>query len=127
MADGLDIVAVRVTDEGTVVAGVVFGPDAGRMQYLGADRGRLSEKPVDGLPADRAERDVRLAEAITGRLRPDPELGGGRDAVPDDVSEVHDPSAAERGQHGVVENLAGGHVRALYGEMIDHTRAPICR
>ena len=39
---------------------------------------------------------MRLAEALAGRRRPDPEVRHGRHAVADDVAELHDPAAAER-------------------------------
>src|SRR5215475_10837933 len=124
VADGLDVVAVRVTGEGAVVAGVILRPDTGLMQHLGADRGRFGEEPVDGLAAHRGERDVRLPEALAGRPGPDPELRSWRNAVSDDVSEVQHPAPAKRRQDGVVEHLASSHVAALYGEVIDHSSHP---
>src|SRR5262245_19516969 len=120
VADGFDVVPIGVTHEAAVVGGVVFGPQPGLMQHLGARIHRcLVERPDRG-PVARSEGDVRLAEPLAGGPRADPELGPGRHTVADDFPEVHHPASTERAEHSVVELRAGGHVSALDGKVIKH-------
>src|SRR5579884_2128867 len=116
----LDIVAIGIPDEGAVVGGVVLRPQTGFVQHLGAGghRGVLEgtyRRPVGG-----REGDVALAEALAGRAGTDPEVRSGWDPVSDDLAEVHDPLAAQGGQHGLVERGAGGYVSALHRKVIEH-------
>src|SRR2546421_1048005 len=123
VADRLDIVAVRVADEGAVVGLVVLREDPGLVQHLGAGRhGSLVERVHRG-PVGGHERHVYLAGRATGLGRPDPERRPVR-AVADHVTEVHQPLAAQRGEHCVVEGRAGGHVAYLKRQVIDHPDQP---
>lgn len=62
MADGLDVVAVRVEDEGAVVAGVVDRPQTGGA-VVGATRGQGGGvEGVDLLDRANAEGDVSAAD-----------------------------------------------------------------
>ena len=94
MTDGLDVVAVGVTDKCPVVAGVVLGPQPRLMQHVGPGTGGGREKLPDGLAAGGRERQVRLAEPGSGALRADTELRPRGRAVTDDLTEVHHPAAA---------------------------------
>jgi len=120
MADGLDVVAVRVADERAKIVLVVFRPHPRLVQHLRLQAAGRLEEQRDGLPARRGERQVRLAEAVAGGLRPDPEVRMWRHAVPDRHAVVHDPAPAERCQHRVVERRAGRDVRALNTHVIEH-------
>jgi 1-acyl-sn-glycerol-3-phosphate acyltransferase len=83
VADGLDVVPVRVADEGAVVVLVVLRPYPRLVQDRDAEgAGRFAERP-DRLPARRGEGDVRLAEGVPCRLRPDPEVRPVRRPVTD--------------------------------------------
>src|SRR5215467_14775 len=123
VTDGLDVVAVGVADEGSVVAGVVLRPHARLVQDLRTAGGGGLEEGVHRRAVRRGEGDVRLAEAVPGGLAADPEIRHGWHAVPDGLAEVQHPPAAERGQDGVVEGGAGRQVSALDRNMIEH--API--
>src|SRR5439155_26335678 len=68
------------------------------------------------------EGNVRLAEPVAGVAWADPEVGLGRDAVPDVLTEVHHAGAAQWREHGVIEGRAGGHVGALDREVVQHHR-----
>ena len=119
VADGFDVVAVGVADEGAEVVLVVLGPDARLVQHLGAVGDGGVEERLHGSPVGGGEGEVRLAEAVAGLLGADPEvreLG----AVADRLAEVEDPLAAERGEHGVVEGRGGGEVGTLDGDVIEH-------
>ena len=99
---------------------VVLRPHPRLVQNLGAETaGRLEERP-DGVTAGRGEGEVRLAEAVPGVLRPDPEVRALRRSVADRHAEVHDPLPAERRKHRVVERRARRHVGALNTHMIEH-------
>src|SRR4051812_41854745 len=101
VADSLDIVAVRVADEGPVVVLVVVLMDPRLVQHLGAVRHGGREELVHLRPARGRERDVRLAEAVTLAEFTDPEVGVAAGAVADGDLEVHQPAAAQRGEHRV--------------------------
>ena len=58
MADGLDVVAVRVADERGVVVSVVLGPDPRLVQDLGAGADGGGEELADCLAAGGGEREV---------------------------------------------------------------------
>lgn len=120
VADGFDVVAIWVADEGTVVVRVVLGPDARLMEHVGVsiDRG-LEERP-HGAPVGCRERDMRLAEALAGGPRANPELWAGRHAEADGIPKIHHAPPADRSEHGVVERSARGYVSALDGKMIQH-------
>src|SRR5262245_4095092 len=120
VADGFDVVAVGVADEGPVVAGVVLRPYPRLVQDLRAAGGGGLEEGVHRRAVRRGQGDVRLAEAVPGGLAADPEVRHGWHAVPDGLAEVQHPPAAERGQDGVVEGGAGRQVSALDRNMIEH-------
>ena len=120
VAHGLDVVAVGIANEGAVVVGVVLGPDPRLVQHLGPDALGGGEERPHRIPVGGGEGDVRLAKAFACGSRPQPEVRHGRDPIPDHLPEVHDPLAADSGEHGVVEAGAGGHVRALDREVIEH-------
>src|SRR4051794_21618455 len=88
VADRFDVVAVRVADEGAVVIGVVLRPDAGLVQHLGAGSDGGGGERVDGRAVGRRERDVRLPEAVAGRLLADPELRLAVASVPDGAADL---------------------------------------
>jgi 1-acyl-sn-glycerol-3-phosphate acyltransferase len=120
VADGLDVVPVRVAHKGAVVVLVILGPHPRLVQDRGAEGpARFAECP-DRLPARRGEGDVRFAEPVPGRLRPDPEVRPVRRSVTDRRAEVHDPPPAERREDRVVERGAGRHVGALDTHVIEH-------
>src|SRR3954469_18020711 len=75
VADGLDVVAVRVTNERPVVVLVVFLVDPRLVQPLGAVRHGGREELVHLRPARGREGDVRLAEALALGVLADPEVG----------------------------------------------------
>src|SRR5262252_5962481 len=72
MADGLDVVAIRVEHEGAVVVRMVVPPQAGRAIVLSACRERGAIEGVDRGAVLGNERDVNLA------LRP---LAGGEPEI----------------------------------------------
>src|SRR3954470_18669153 len=98
--DRLDVVTVRITDERAVVVLVVLGVDGRLVQHLAAGRDRGGEERVDGRPVGRGERQVGLAETLTGVEHADPEIRLLR-AVPERDLDVHQPPEAQRRQHGV--------------------------
>src|SRR3954470_15133992 len=101
MADRFHVVAVPIPHEGAVVVRVVLRPDTGFVEHVGPSRpGGIAERP-DRAAVGGGEGDVRFAEAVAGPLRAEPEVGPGRYAVADDVTELHDPGPAEGRQHGV--------------------------
>jgi len=58
VADGLHVVAVRVPDEGRVVARVVLRPQPRLVQHLGTGRDRRGEEGVHRRPGRRREGEV---------------------------------------------------------------------
>ena len=112
VADRLDVVAVGIAYEGAVIARVVLRPDSRLMQDLRAGADGRGEEGVDQLAVGCRESDVRLAETVAGRLPANPERGT-VNAVSDDWTEFHDPSAAERRQNSVVEGRAPDEICAL--------------
>ena len=94
MADGFDVVAVRVADEGPVVIGVVLGPEPRLVQHLGAGRDRGGEERAHRRAVGRGQGDVRLAEPLTRVEGADLEVGLRRPAVPDGHREIHDATPA---------------------------------
>ena len=112
MADGLDVVAVGVADERAEVVRVVLRPYPWLVERLGARRRRRRRRTPARPPGRGLEREVRFPEALAGAARAEPERRA-VGAVADDLAEVHDPLAAERSEHGVVEAGAGGDVGAL--------------
>jgi deazaflavin-dependent oxidoreductase (nitroreductase family) len=120
MAHSLDVVAVRVAHERAVIVRVVFGPDPRLVQHLGTGAHGRREERVDGGPAGRLERDVRLPEAGALFAGAEPEVGFRVDAEAHDISEVHQSRGAERGQDSVVEGGADGYVGALDPKVIEH-------
>lgn len=63
---------------------------------------------------------MALTEPLAGGPGSDPEAGYGRDAVADDLTEIHQPTGAQWGEDGVVEGGAGGHVGTLDGQVVNH-------
>jgi 1-acyl-sn-glycerol-3-phosphate acyltransferase len=128
VADGLDVVPVRVANEGGVVVLVVLRPYPRLVQDRDAEgAGRFAKCP-DRLPVRRGEGDVRLAEAVPCRLRPDPEVRPVRRPVTDRDTEVHDSLSAKRREDRVIERSAGRHVGALDTQVVehgDHCRSPV--
>src|SRR5262245_33964190 len=100
MADGLDIVAVGIEDEGAVIVGMIMRPDARRAVVSAACRDRRAIKGVDGGPVRRCEGDVDMIAERSARADPEfrlagrPEAGGAFAAglLPRDL---HDQSRAE--------------------------------
>ena len=64
VAHGLDVVAVGIADEGSVVVLVIFGKHPWRVEDLGADGDRSFVEGVDGIAVGGAEGDVELAVLI---------------------------------------------------------------
>ncbi len=73
MADGFDVVAVWVSDEGAVVTRVVLGPEPRLVEHVGSLRHGGVEEGPHGRPVGSVERDVGLTETLAGLERPDPE------------------------------------------------------
>src|SRR5262245_5745862 len=120
VANSLDVVAVRVADEGAIVARVVLRPQARLMQDLRARRDRGSEELIDRRPAHSGKRDMRLPEPLTRGSGPDPEFWPRRNAEADDGSELLYPAAAQGAEHSVVESSTGRGIGALNRNVIDH-------
>jgi hypothetical protein len=120
VADGLDVIAVWIAKEGTVVVGMVLRPQLGRMQHLCASCHPRVEEGLDGGAVGGGERDVGLTEAVTGVTGSDPEVRIRLYSVTDDVPQVHDPPSAQWSEDSVVEGGAGRHIGALDGKMIEH-------
>ena len=120
LANRLDVVAVGIVDEGSVIVGVVLGPNPWLVEDLspGVDR-RLEERSYGG-SVRRGEGEVRFAESLPARCRADPEIGHRSDAEADDIPEVHHPHTSDRGQDDVVERSAGVEVRTLDGHVVEH-------
>ena len=125
MADGLDVVAVRVVHEGAIVSRVVMGPDArgAIADAAGGERGRVERADL-GACRD-AERD--MDRRPVGRARVDPEVGlgrrpesGHRHRAGDLGAELHQLRVADGGQRRFVERLAGGEVADVDAGVIDH-------
>ncbi|MEV1173510.1 hypothetical protein [Nonomuraea sp. NPDC049784] len=89
------------------------------MQDLRPGADGRGEEGIDELAVGCRESDVRLAETVAGRLLADPERGA-VNAVSDDWTEFHDPSAAERRQSSVVEGHALDEISALNPQVIKH-------
>ena len=96
VTDGLDVVAIGIAHERAVVTRVVLGPEPRLVQHLRAACDGSVEEGAHRGAVGRDERNVRFAESVAGGTRADPEVGLGRHAEPDDVSEIHDPNPAER-------------------------------
>ena len=127
VADSLDVVPVRVAQEGGVVVLVILRPYPRLVQDRDADGARRFAERQDRRTVRRGEGDVGLAETVPCRLRPDPEGRPVRRAVTDRHAEVHDPPPAKRREDRVVERSAGRHVGALDTHVIehgDHCRSP---
>ena len=125
VADGFDVVAVGIAEEGPVVVGVVLRPDPRFVEHLGGgvDSGR--EERVDCGTIGSREREVRFAKAVPGSLAAEPEVGHRRHSVPDGRPvELEDSLRADRGQHGVVERRTCFDVGALDGHMVEHGDIP---
>jgi len=120
VANRFDVVAVGISYETAVVIGVVLGPQSRRVEYLGAGLFGCLEEGVHRGSIGRAECDVGLAEALSGCLFAEPEVGHWWNAVSDAVAEVHDSLTADRGKCLVVEGRARVEVCALDGKMIKH-------
>ena len=74
MTDGLDIVAVGIEHEGSVVIGVVVGTQAGRAVVLAARSDRRAVEGIDRCAGERSESDVDMPAAQAFSLA-DPEKG----------------------------------------------------
>ena len=119
MADGFDVVAVGIAHEGSVVTGVVLGPDPGLVQHFGAGLHRRVEKRSHRRSIGGLERDVRLAKAAT-RVRAQPEIGLQVGAVADVLTKVHHAPETEGHEHGVVEGRGSRDIGALNPKMVEH-------
>src|SRR3954447_6720319 len=75
VAHRLDVVAVRVPDEGPVVVLVVLGEDAWLVEHLGPRPHGGVEEGMDGVPIGGGEGDVGLPRSALTRGRADPEVG----------------------------------------------------
>ena len=113
MTNGLDVVTIRVSNEGTEVVRVVLGPELRFVQHLGALADRsVKELLYRGASAGRKS-DVRFSKSIATVEWSDPERGHRRHAETNDGAKVHDTSTPERGEHGVIEPSARRNVSAL--------------
>ena len=63
MADGLDVVAVRVEHEGSVIIGVIMGTKAGRPVVLAASGNRGGIERIDLGAARSGESDMDMPAA----------------------------------------------------------------
>src|SRR5581483_210030 len=107
VANGLDVVAVEVVDEGCVVGGGVLRPWTGRAVVDAARVERRLVEGVDGAPVLRREGDVR-SRAVRLALH-DPELGLRLCAESAGMTlELHHDAVAERRERTLVEGAAPG-------------------
>ena len=120
VANRLDIVAVRITDEGAVVAGVVLGPLPRRMENRGARVNRYLEEGAHRHTIGRGEGDVRLTEPLPRASRADPEVNLRLDTEADHLAEVQEAATTEWGENPIVERRACRDVGALYRDVVEH-------
>src|SRR6478736_1687498 len=126
MADGFDIVAVRIEHERPVVMRVIVRPQSGLAVVAASGRQRGSVERVDIGPGLRRERDVETAADDTLTVA-DPEI---RLAVLAEARlrraagllgrQLHDDSDAERLERGLVEPLAVRKVGHGETDMVEH-------
>lgn len=120
VAHDLDVVAVGITYEGTVVVRVVLGPETRFVKHFCSRLGRgIKERSYDRA-IRRSECDVALTKAFAGLSWPDPELRIRINPETDDVTEVHDATGSERREHAVVERSTRPRVGTLNRQMIEH-------
>ena len=127
VADGLDVVAVGVEDEGAVVAGVVDRARAGCAVVGAAGRQRGGVEGVDGLAVGCGEGELGAADCGTA-AGVDPEVGLGAvlalAAEADRALELHHAADPERRQRRFVEGLAARVVADLDPDVVEHDPQP---
>src|SRR6185437_15807982 len=96
------------------------GPHPRLVEHFGAVRDRRVEERADRGAVVGRERDVTFTTLTTGCMPGDPEVGLHPDAEPAVGAEIHDPAAAERREHRIVEREARGVVVALDREVVEH-------
>src|SRR6266550_910396 len=115
VADGLDVVAVGVKDEGAVVARVVVALARGAIvAEAGCERDAV--ELVDGRVVGRREGDVQVLGQRLAVLR-DREIGPLREPL---LGIFPTELVAERREHGRVEHLRRGEVRDANRDVVDH-------
>ena len=120
--DRLDVVAVRIPDERTVVVVVVLRPQPRFVQRLGTQRQGGVEERLHRLRALGREGDVDLpvrALGLPGGGVGDPETGV-VGAVTDGLTHIQLPSGVQNAEHLVVEVLGLLPIRTVDSEMVDH-------
>src|SRR5271156_5292452 len=120
MADGFDIVAVRVPDEGGEVALVVLRPQPRRVQRLGAQLDRGEVKCPHRVVVGGRKGEVRFPVGPHACTFGDPEHRLTVPPVADGLAENELPRITQYAQHPVVELLRTGVVGAVDSEMINH-------
>src|SRR5260221_13010840 len=122
VADGLDVVAIRVEHEGAVIVGVVMRPRS-RWAVVASARGqRRAIERVD----DRARIGTKcnVHAGSIWRSLADPEVGLRRHAEPGDLLELHEDAVAERRERGPIDRLGLGNVGHADAGMVDHRNLP---
>lgn len=129
MADGLDVMAIRIESEGGVVVGVIVGSQA-RFAIVGsAGDQRRRIKSIDRLPAGRLESNVgagcRCGAAAQLVKRRDPEDRFVFWAIAGQLGTLgafsfEAPAETEFRQHSIVECQTAGKVRDAEREMVNH-------
>jgi hypothetical protein len=106
VADGFDVVAIRVSNETAKIVGVILGKDSGWVEDLSIDAEGSIMKTMNSRPIARRERDVQLPGAAAVNGRSDPERGtvgvGEPNPLPVDVGGL-EPKGSE---DNLVEGLA---------------------
>src|SRR3989442_5472194 len=122
VADGLDVMTVRIEHKRAVVVRVIVRPQSGRAVVAPARRHRRLVERVDLFPVRGAEGDMRRQEV--GLAPTDPEIGLRRDAEADRVLELHDHRIAEWRKRGAIERLAPCDIGSVHSGVIDHFMSP---
>jgi hypothetical protein len=113
MTNGLDVVTIGVSNEGAEVIRMVLGPEPWFVQHLGALADRSVKELLYGGASACRESDVRFSKSLATVEWSDPERGHRRHAETNDGAKIHDASAPESGEHGVIEPSARRNVSAL--------------
>src|ERR1035438_3369819 len=124
---GLDVVAVGIAQEHSVITRVVLGPFARPVQYFRPGRDGGVVHRIHGLAVGRAERHVQFPGLGSGG-RPQPELGHAvRAGQADDdgvtVREAHRLAHPDRGEGAQVEVQGGVDILHLKTDVIKHGRS----
>jgi hypothetical protein len=118
VADRLDVVAVRIKDEGPIVARVVLGPESGTTVVASARRDSHLVEGLHGRAVLGGEGDV---EGVTWLALTNPEVRFALAPEPrGSVAGLHDQLVAERGEGLLVEALAPLEVRDGDPYVIQH-------